>query len=114
MLLPLVPSTSPVEIKSPQKVNMLWGKGDNSQKGSRVGGPVDDRMKGLDRDLREYFGFDEEDRDDEHNQQQQQRQQQHNQQQQQRQPQQAPTTNQPTDRQTGQPTNQPTNQPTDR
>merc|ERR1711899_326722 len=28
-------------------------------------------MKGLDRDLREYFGFDEEDRDDEHNQQQQ-------------------------------------------
>merc|ERR1712012_1515542 len=76
---------------------MLWGKGDNSKRGSRVGGPVDDRMKGLDRDLREYFGFDEEDRDDEHNQQQQQRQQQHNQQQQPRQqqrpPQQAPTTN---------------------
>ena len=81
------PSTSPVKIKSPQKVNLLWGKGDNSQKGSRVGGPVDNRMKGLDRDLREYFGFDEEDRDDEgHNQHQQQRQQQ-------RPPQQAPTTN---------------------
>merc|ERR1711873_314918 len=62
------------------------GKGDNSQKGSQVGGPVDNRMKNLDKDLREYFGFEEGDRDVwEHNQQQQQRQQQ-------RQPQQTPTT----------------------
>ena len=79
------PSTSPVEIKPPQKVNLLWGNGDNSRKGPQVGGPDDNRMKNLDKDLREYFGFEEGDRDDwEHNQQQQR--------QQQRQPQQTPTT----------------------